>query len=407
MSGALSHIRVLDLGRILAGPTCSQTLADLGAEVVKIERPVVGDDTRTWAPPYLKDEEGKDTSEAAYYLSCNRGKQSVTLDISRPEGQEILRALAEKSDVLIENFKVGDLARFGLDYATLAALNPRLIYCSITGFGQTGPYAKRAGYDFLIQGMGGLMSITGEPDNLPGGGPQKVGVAVTDVMTGMYATIAILAALAWRNQSGKGQYIDMALLDVGVAMLGNMHLNYFTSNEVPKRWGNAHPNIVPYQVFACSDGHMILAAGNDSQFQKFCELAGCPELSTDPRFASNDARVRQRDTLVPILADIIKQRARDDWVASLEAAGVPCGPINRLDQVFADPQVQFRGMKIEMPHPSAGKVPLVANPMRLSETPVQYLRPPPLLGQDTVAVLSRLLGMDEAKIDALRKQKVI
>jgi len=407
MPGALSHIRVLDLGRILAGPTCTQTLADLGAEVIKIERPGSGDDTRSWAPPYLKDETGRDTSEAAYYLSCNRGKQSVTLDISRPEGQEILRALAEKSDVLIENFKVGDLARFGLDYASLQALNPRLIFCSITGFGQTGPYAKRAGYDFLIQGMGGLMSITGERDDLPGGGPQKVGVAVTDLMTGMYASIAILAALAYREQSGRGQYIDMALLDVGVSMISNMHLNYFTTNEVPKRWGNAHPNIVPYQVFACRDGHMILAAGNDSQFQKFCEVAACPDLPADPRFATNDARVRQRDTLVPLLAAIIVKRARDDWVSSLEAAGVPCGPINNLDQVFADPQVRHRGMKIEMPHPCAGTVPLVASPMRLSETPVEYRRAPPLLGQDTDEVLARLLGMDDAKIAALRKHKLI
>ncbi|OFZ99580.1 MAG: CoA-transferase [Betaproteobacteria bacterium RIFCSPLOWO2_02_FULL_62_17] len=407
MSGALSHIRILDLGRILAGPTCSQTLADLGAEVIKIERPGAGDDTRSWAPPYLKDEQGRDTSEAAYYLSCNRGKQSVTLDISRPEGQEVFRALAEKSDVLIENFKVGDLARFGLDYASLKALNPRLIYCSITGFGQTGPYAKRAGYDFLIQGMGGLMSITGERDELPGGGPQKVGVAVTDLMTGMYAAIAILAALAYRERSGKGQYIDMALLDVGVSMLSNMHLNYFTTNEVPKRWGNAHPNIVPYQVFACSDGHMILAAGNDSQFQKFCEVAACTDLPADPRFAGNDGRVRHRDTLVPMLAGIIRKRARDDWVASLEAAGVPCGPINNLDQVFADPQVQYRGMKFELPHPSAGTVPLVASPMRLSETPVQYRRAPPLLGQDTEAVLAKVLGMDDAKIADLRNQKII
>ncbi len=407
MPGALSHIRILDLGRILAGPTCSQTLADLGAEVIKIERPGSGDDTRSWAPPYLKDAQGRDTSEAAYYLSCNRGKQSVTLDISCPEGQEMFRALAAKSDVLIENFKVGDLARFGLDYESLKALNPRLVYCSITGFGQTGPYAKRAGYDFLIQGMGGLMSITGEREDLPGGGPQKVGVAVTDVMTGMYASIAILAALAWREQSGKGQYIDMALLDVGVSMLGNMHLNYFTTNEVPKRWGNAHPNIVPYQVFACSDGHMILAVGNDTQFRKFCEVALCTELSADPRFASNESRVRQRDTLVPILAGIIEKRARDDWVASLEAAGVPCGPINKLDQVFADPQVQFRGMKIEMPHPSSGTVPLVASPMRLSETPVEYRLPPPLLGQDTGEVLARLLGIDDTRLDELRKRKVI
>ena len=405
--GALSHIRVLDLSRVLAGPTCSQTLADLGAEVIKIERPGTGDDTRSWAPPYLKDADGRDTSEAAYYLSCNRNKQSLTLDISRPEGQAIIRALVAKSDVLLENFKVGDLARFDLDYEKLKPINPALVYCSITGFGQTGPYAKRAGYDFLIQGMGGLMSITGERDELPGGGPQKVGVAVTDIMTGMYSTIAILAALASREKSGFGQYIDMALLDVGVAMLGNMHLNYFTTNEAPKRWGNAHSNIVPYEVFACADGHMILAAGNDSQFRKFCEVAGCAQLIDDARFARNDARVRNRETLVPLLAQTIKKRERDDWITSLEAAGVPCGPINTIDQVFDDPQVRHRGMKFEMPHRLAGSVPLVASPMRLSATPVEYHRPPPTLGQDTDSVLAQVLGMDLTAIAALRTQGII
>jgi len=407
MPGALSHIRVLDLSRVLAGPTCTQTLADLGAEVIKIERPRAGDDTRGWAPPYLKDAEGHETSEAAYYLSCNRNKQSVTVDISKPEGQEIIRAMAAKSDVLLENFKVGDLARFNLDYEKLKVINPRLVYCSITGFGQTGPYAKRAGYDFLIQGMGGLMSITGERDELPGGGPQKVGVAVTDIMTGMYSTIAILAALSSREKTGEGQYIDMALLDVGVAMLGNMHLNYFTSGEVPKRWGNAHSNIVPYEVFPCSDGHIILAAGNDSQFRKFCEVAGCPGLAEDPRFSRNDSRVRQREILVPMLAAIIKKRKRDDWVSSLEAAGVPCGPINNTDQVFEDPQVKHRGMKFEMPHLLAGSVPLVASPMRLSGTPVEYRRAPPTLGQDTDAVLAELLEWDAAKIAMLRAAGIV
>ncbi|MSQ52576.1 MAG: CoA transferase [Betaproteobacteria bacterium] len=407
MPGALSHIRILDLSRVLAGPTCSQTLADLGAQVIKIERPGTGDDTRSWAPPYLKDAEGRDTSEAAYYLSCNRNKQSLTLDISRPEGQKIIRALAEKSDVLLENFKVGDLARFNLDYENLKTINPRLVYCSITGFGQTGPYAKRAGYDFLIQGMGGLMSITGERDDLPGGGPQKVGVAVTDMMTGMYSSIAILAALSSREKSGEGQYIDMALLDVGVAMLGNMHLNYFTTGEAPGRWGNAHPNIVPYEAFACADGHMILATGNDSQFRKFCEVAGCAELIGDARFSRNDARVRHRETLVPLLAQIIKKRERDDWVTSLESVGVPCGPINNIDQVFEDPQVRHRGMKFEMRHPLSGSVPLVASPMRLSGTPVEYQRPPPTLGQDTDSVLAQLLGMDSRSIAALRAQGII
>jgi formyl-CoA transferase len=407
MPGALSHIRVLDLSRVLAGPTCSQTLADLGAEVIKIERPGAGDDTRSWAPPYLKDGEDRDTSEAAYYLSCNRNKQSVTVDISKPQGQEIIRALAAKSDVLLENFKVGDLARFNLDYEKLRVINPGLVYCSITGFGQTGPYAKRAGYDFLIQGMGGLMSITGERDEMPGGGPQKVGVAVTDIMTGMYSTIAILAALSSREKTGEGQYIDMALLDVGVAMLGNMHLNYFTSGEVPKRWGNAHPNIVPYEAFPCSDGHMILAAGNDSQFRKFCEVAGCAELAEDPRFSRNDSRVRQRETLVPLLAAIIKKRKRDDWVSSLEAAGVPCGPINNTDQVFEDPQVRHRGMKFDMPHPLGGSVPLVASPMRLSGTPVEYRSAPPTLGQHTDSVLCDVLEWDAAKIAALRADGIV
>ncbi len=407
MPGALSHIRILDLSRVLAGPTCTQTLADLGAEVIKIERPGAGDDTRSWAPPYLKDAEGRDTSEAAYYLSCNRNKQSVTVDISKPEGQKIIRELAKDADVLLENFKVGDLARFNLDYEKLKVINPRLVYCSITGFGQTGPYAKRAGYDFLIQGMGGLMSITGERDELPGGGPQKVGVAVTDIMTGMYSTIAILAALSSREKTGEGQYIDMALLDVGVAMLGNMHLNHFTSGETPKRWGNAHPNIVPYEAFACADGHMILAAGNDSQYRKFCEVAKCTELAEDARFSRNDARVRHRDILVPLLAAIIKKRKRDDWILSLESAGVPCGPINTIDQVFDDPQVRHRGMKIDMPHVLAGRVPLVASPMRLSGTPVVYDSPPPTLGQDTEAVLKRLLHLDAAAIAALRAKAVI
>jgi crotonobetainyl-CoA:carnitine CoA-transferase CaiB-like acyl-CoA transferase len=407
MPGALSHIRVLDLSRVLAGPTCTQTLADLGAEVIKIERPGAGDDTRGWAPPYLKDADGRDTSEAAYYLSCNRNKQSLTLDIAHPEGREIVRGLAAKSDVLIENFKVGDLARFGLDYPSLKALNPRLVYCSITGFGQSGPYAKRAGYDFLIQGMGGLMSITGERDSHPGGGPQKVGVAVTDIMTGLYSTIAIMAALAAREKTGAGQHIDMALLDVGVAMLGNMNLNYFTSGRPPGRMGNAHPNVVPYEVFACADGHIILAAGNDGQFRKFCDVAGRPEMGTDERFATNDARIRQRELLIPLIAEIIRQRTRDDWIKSLEAAGVPCGPINNIDQVFEDPQVKHRGMKFEMPHPLAGKVPLVANPMRLSDTPVEYRRPPPTLGEHSAEILSRVLGMDAGKIDQLRREKII
>ena len=407
MAGALSHIRVLDLSRVLAGPWCAQTLADLGAEVIKVERPGAGDDTRAWGPPYLKDACGRDTSEAAYYLSCNRGKKSVTVDLSNPRGQEIVRGLAAKSDVLLENYKVGDLERHGLGYERLKALNPGLVYCSITGFGQSGPYRNRAGYDFLVQGMCGFMSITGEADDLPGGGPQKAGVAVTDIMTGMYAAIAVLAALAHRDRSGVGQYVDMALLDVGVGMLANMNLNYFTTGESPKRWGNAHPNIVPYQVFRASDGHLILAAGNDSQYRKFCEVAARPDLASDERFASNDARVRNREALVPLLADVVARRSRDDWVSSLEAAGVPCGPINSIGQAFEDPQVRHREMKVEIAHPLSGQVPLVRNPIRLSSTPIEYRIPPPTLGQHTAEVLSGLLGMSTPEIDRLRKERIV
>ncbi len=407
MPGALSHIRVLDLSRVLAGPWCAQTLADLGAEVIKVERPGAGDDTRAWGPPYLKDAEGRDTTEAAYYLSCNRGKKSVTVDLSKPRGQELVRQLAAKCDVLLENYKVGDLERYGLGYERLKALNPGIVYCSITGFGQSGPYRNRAGYDFLVQGMCGFMSITGEADERPGGGPQKAGVAVTDIMTGMYSTIAVLAALAHREKSGEGQYIDMALLDVGVGMLANMNLNYFTTGQSPKRWGNAHPNIVPYQVFRASDGHLILAAGNDAQYRKFCEVAARPDLASDPRFATNDARVRHREILVPLIADVVALRSRDDWVASLEAAGVPCGPINSIGQAFEDPQVLHRGMKVEIGHPLAGKVPLVRNPIRLSATPIEYRVPPPTLGEHTGAVLGELLGMSEQEIARLREKRVI
>ena len=407
MAGALSHIRVLDLSRVLAGPWCAQTLADLGAEVIKVERPGSGDDTRAWGPPYLKDAGGRDTTEAAYYLSCNRGKKSLTIDIASSQGQEIARRLASECDVLLENFKVGDLERYGLGYARLRALNPRLVYCSITGFGQTGPYSRRAGYDFLVQGMCGFMSITGEADDHPGGGPQKAGVAVTDIMTGMYSTIAVLAALAHRERSGTGQYIDMALLDVGVGMLANMNLNYFTTGQSPRRWGNAHPNIVPYQVFACLDGHIILAAGNDSQYRKFCDIAGRTDLAEDERFSTNDARVRNRDVLVPLLENIIAGRRRDDWVSSLEAAGVPCGPINSIEQAFEDPQVRHRGMKVELPHPLAAKVPLVANPIRLSSTPVEYTAAPPTLGEHTEEILRDLLGMSNDEIAQLRGQGVI
>jgi formyl-CoA transferase len=407
MPGALSHIRVLDLSRILAGPWASQILADLGAEVIKVEKPGSGDDTRAWGPPYLNDANGNPTSEAGYYLSTNRGKKSLALDISRPEGQRIVRRLAEKSDVLLENLKVGDLKRYGLGYADLKDVNPRLVYCSITGFGQTGPYSHRAGYDFILQGMGGLMSVTGERDDLPGGGPQKAGVAFADLMTGMYSTVAVLAALAHRDISGCGQHIDMALLDVQIAALANMNLNYFVSGKVPKRFGNAHPNLVPYQVFASADGHIIVAAGNDSQFAKLCTAADRPEIARDPRFTTNDARIRNRDSLVPVLAEIIRQRPSKEWLAALEAVGVPCGPINNIAEVFEDPQVQHRHMRLDLPHPLGGSVPQVASPMRFSATPVEYLRPPPTLGQHTDEVLRELLGMSQEEIGALAASAVI
>jgi len=404
---ALGHIRVLDLSRVLAGPWCAQNLADLGADVIKIERPGSGDDTRAWGPPYAKDADGKDTGEAAYYLSANRGKRSVTVDIASPEGQELVRELARHADVVLENFKVGHLKRYGLDYDSLKAVKPDLVYCSITGFGQDGPYAHRAGYDFLIQGMGGLMSVTGERDELPGGGPQKAGVALTDLMTGMYATIAVLAALTHRDRTGEGQYIDMALLDTQVAMLANVGSNYLNSGKAPKRWGNAHANIVPYQTFACADGHMIVAAGNDGQYRKFVEAGGRPELAADPRFATNPLRVQHRDVLVPLLAAMSATRGRDEWIALLEEVGVPCGPINDVGEVFANEQVQARGMAVELPHPSAGKVTLVRSPMKMSATPATGAKAPPLLGEHTEEVLRDVLGKNGGEIAALRGKGVV
>jgi crotonobetainyl-CoA:carnitine CoA-transferase CaiB-like acyl-CoA transferase len=407
MSGALSHLRVLDLSRVLAGPWCGQLFADLGADVVKVERPGAGDDTRTWGPPWMPGPAGASSGEAAYFMAANRNKRSITVDVSKPEGQAIVRGLAAESDVLLENYKVGGLRQYGLDYHGLSAVNPRLVYCSITGFGQTGPYAPRAGYDFIIQGMGGLMSITGERDALPGGGPQKVGVAVTDLMTGMYAAVAVLAAIAEREQSGKGQHVDMALLDTQVAMTANMAMNYLATGKPPGRAGNAHPNIVPYQTFEAADGHVIVAVGNDGQFRKLCQVAGCEALADDPRFATNPARVKHREALIPLLAERIQQQPARHWADALEAAGVPCGPINDIGQAFADPQVQARGMRVDLPHPTAGTVPLVASPMRLSRTPPQYLRAPPTLGQHTDEVLAERLGYDAARIAALRAAGVI
>ncbi len=405
--GALSHIRVLDLSRVLAGPWAGQILADLGADVIKVERPVSGDDTRAWGPPFLRDENGHDTSEAAYYLSANRNKQSVTIDFTRPEGQALVRELAARSDVLIENFKVGGLAAYGLDYPTLKAINPRLIYCSITGFGQSGPYARRAGYDFMIQGLGGLMSLTGRAEAEEGAGPVKVGVALTDILTGLYSSTAILAALAHRDQSGEGQHIDMALLDVQVACLANQAMNYLSTGVAPRRLGNAHPNIVPYQDFPTADGDFILTVGNDSQFRKFAEVAGRPEWADDPRFKSNTLRVAHRAELIPLIRQVTVFKTTVQWVAELEAAGVPCGPINDLAQVFADPQVVARGLAIELPHALGGTVPLVASPIRLSQTPVEYHRAPPLLGEHTQAVLRDVLGLSDEAIALLREGQVL
>ncbi|KWA34211.1 CoA-transferase [Burkholderia multivorans] len=405
--GALSHIRVLDLTRVLAGPWCAQTLADFGADVIKIERPGAGDDTRHWGPPYLKDAHGADTAEAAYYLAANRNKRSVTVDIATPEGQQIVRELAAQSDVVLENYKVGQLKKYGLDYASLRAVKPDLVYCSVTGFGQTGPYAHRAGYDFIVQGIGGFMSITGERDGVPGGGPQKAGVAIADLATGLYSTIAVLAALAHRDRTGEGQYIDMALLDVQVALLANMNTNFLASGTPPVRWGNAHPNIVPYQTFQTSDGWIIVAVGNDGQFRKFIEAGGRPELADDERFATNPARVRHRDTLVPILAEMVKTRSKTAWIDALEAAGVPCGPINDLAEVFANEQVVARGMEVALPHPCGADVKLVRNPVRMSATPPDARTAPPLLGAHTDDVLRDMLGYDDARIAALKAKQAI
>ena len=401
MFAPLTDIRVLDLSRVLAGPWASQILADLGAEVIKVERPGTGDDTRAWGPPQL----GGCNGASAYFLACNRGKKSVTVDLALPEGRDLIRALAKKSDVLIENFKVGGLAGHGLAYTDLQL--PQLIYCSITGFGQTGPYADRAGYDFLIQAMGGLMSITGERDDLPGGGPQKVGVAVTDVLTGLYTAIAAIAAVRERETTGQGKHIDMALFDVAVASTANQAMNYLVTGEAPGRMGNGHPNVVPYQSFATSDGHVVVAVGNDSQFARFCEAGGRPDLAGDERFRTNAGRVEHRDALIPALAEMMLARTQDEWIAALEAVGVPCGPINDLRRIFADPQAEARGLRMELPHSEAGSVPGVANPIRYVGEPHDYPGGAPALGEHTEEVLGGLLGMDEDEIAALREDGVV
>ncbi|MCP3870237.1 MAG: CoA transferase [Gammaproteobacteria bacterium] len=405
--GALSHIRVLDISRILAGPWAGQIFADLGAEVIKVERPGRGDDTRRWGPPWLRDRDGNETAESAYYLCANRGKKSVTIDITRPRGQALIRELAASSDILLENYKVGGLARYGLDYQSLHQVNQRLIYCSITGFGQTGPYRSRSGYDFLVQGMGGLMSVTGEPDGAPGGGPQKVGVALADVMTGLYAGNACLAALAYRERTGRGQHIDMALLDVQVATLASQASNYLVSGNVPERLGNHHPNIVPYQPFASEDGHFILAVGNDDQFSRLCDLLGVSQLANDRRFATNAGRVEHKNTLIGLLSPLFEKAPSHHWIQVLEEVSVPCGPINTIDQVFGDLQVQAREMALEREHPQAGRVSMVGCPIKLSESTVTPGAAPPLLGEHTDQVLGELLGVDEAERQALRDAGIL
>ncbi|HUG58608.1 MAG TPA: CaiB/BaiF CoA-transferase family protein [Candidimonas sp.] len=407
MQGALSHIRVLDLTRILAGPWCTQNLADMGAEVIKVERPGVGDDTRSWGPPWLKDEKGAPLTDSTYFSSTNRGKKSITVDISTPDGQKIIQQLLESCDVLVENYKVGDLKRYGLDYDSIKRTHPSIIYCSVTGFGQDGPYSHRPGYDYVFQGMGGLMSITGERDDLPGGGPQKVGIAVADITTGLYATVAILGALVHRAQTGIGQYIDTALLDCIVAFGSNQVANYFATGNLPKRYGNAHANAVPYGVFDTSDGEMILAVANDAQWQKFCRAMEQPELASDPLFISTPSRLSNRDQLIPKVAAILANFKRDYLLEQLEKHGVPCGPINNYAQTFQDPHVQHRKLRTTIKHPDGHEVDTVSSPIRLSETPVQYKLAPPLLGQHNDEILSSLLGLTEETLAAYRKQGII
>lgn len=407
MAGPLSHIRVLDLSRVLAGPWAGQTLADLGAEVIKVERPGVGDDTRRWGPPFLSDSDGNPTVDAAYFLSTNRGKKSVTIDFTKPEGRDLIYRLALKSDIILENFKVGNLAKYHLDYESIKKINPKIIYCSITGFGQNGPYSHRAGYDFLIQAMGGLMSVTGAPDDKPGGEPMKVGVAIVDIFTGMYASTAVLAALTYREQTGEGQHIDLALFDVQVATLANQAMNYLISGNSPGRLGNSHPNIVPYQAFSTSDGHIIVAVGNDEQFRRLCHVIGHSDLSTDPRFVTNSARVDNRDMLIPLLENVLKERTSQEWIQILNDSKIPCGPINTLQEVFNDPQTLARQMKIELQHPLAGTVPLVGNPIKFSATPVVYDRAPPLLGDNNDEILCDLLGLDKERCAKLQAAGVI
>ena len=405
--GALSHIRVLDLSRVLAGPWCAQNLADLGADVIKVERLGVGGDTRHWGPPFAKDANGMETKESAYFICINRNKRSITVDISKPEGQEIIRNLAMESDVVIENYKLGDLAKYGLDYESLKKVKPNLIYCSITGFGQTGPFAHRPGYDFIVQGMGGFMSVTGEADGVKDASPQKAGVAIADIFTGMYASTAILAAVIHRDHTGEGQYIDMSLLDTQIAVMANVSSAYLTSGEVPRRMGNASVTIVPYQTFPTSDGWMIVAAGNDSQYRHFVTAGDEAHLADNPRYVTNPLRVQHRDELVPLLEAMTRKKTKASWISLLEKANVPCGPINNFKEVFENEQVIHRGVQIDVPHPTVGTMKLVASPMRLSKTPTEVRMAPPTLGQHTQEILYERLKLDEKAIEALRSKGII
>ncbi len=407
MKTALGHLKVLDLTRILAGPWATQNLADMGAEVIKIERPGVGDDTRTWGPPFLKDAEGRETRDSSYFLSANRGKQSVTVDLASPDGQEIIRQLVRDADILVENYKVGTLARYGLAYEDLRKVNPRLVYCSVTGFGQDGPYAALPGYDYVFQGMGGLMSITGVPDGEPGAAPMKSGIAISDLLTGMYATTAILAAIEHRHISGEGQYIDMSLLDCIVTINSYQAINYFLSGKIPQRMGNAHSNMVPYQVFRCREGDIIIAVGNDSQYAAFCKVIDRPLLATDPQFSTGPQRNRNREALIPLIAEAMLAKTMEEWVTLLEANNVPCGPIHNMKQVFEDPQVMHRDMQLSLPHSAGVNAPSVANPIRLSDTPIRYERSAPTLGEHNHAILNERLGLSAERLAELKARGVV